>query len=90
MISNERQGRLNAALGTPPAYGFAILVGLLITITFFGVYRPQPPLFAFLVLYLAFVGLMLYFVLALSDPFQGGIGLNPTLYENLVAEQPGG
>jgi hypothetical protein len=90
VISNERQGRLNAALGTPPAYGFAILLGLLITITFFGVYRPQPPLVAFLVLYTAFVGLMLYFILALSDPFQGGIGLNPTLYENLIAEQPGG
>jgi ABC-type tungstate transport system substrate-binding protein len=38
----------------------------------------------------AFVGLMLYLILALSGPFQGGIGLDPTLYENLVAEQSGG
>jgi hypothetical protein len=90
VISDDRQGRLNAALGTPPAYGLVILLGLLITVSFFGVYRPQPPLVSFLVLYTAFVGLMLYLILALSDPFQGGIGLNPTLYENLIAEQSGG
>jgi hypothetical protein len=89
-ISDDRQGRLNAAIGTTPAYSLVILLGLLITIAFFGVYRPQPPLVAFLILYTAFVGLMLYLILALSDPFQGGIGLDPTLYENLLAEQSGG
>ena len=30
------------------------------------------------------LGLVLYLILALSDPFQGGIGVGPTTFEHLV------
>jgi hypothetical protein len=29
---------------------------------------------------------MLYLILALSDPFQGGIGVDPTTFEHLVVK----
>jgi ABC-type tungstate transport system substrate-binding protein len=35
-------------------------------------------------LYTVFVGLVLYLVLALSDPFQGEIDVTPTSFEYLV------
>lgn len=50
----------------------------------FGAYRPQPPLVVLVFLYTVFVGLVLYLVLALSDPFQGYIGIVPTPFEYLV------
>jgi len=49
------------------------------------VHRPQLPLVALVTLYTVFVGLVLYLVLALSDPFQGDIGVAPTSFEYLVA-----
>jgi hypothetical protein len=35
-------------------------------------------------LYTLFVGLVLYLVLALSDPFQGDIAVSPAAFEYLV------
>jgi len=35
-------------------------------------------------LFTVFVGLVLYLVLALSDPFQGYLGVAPTSFEYLV------
>ena len=50
----------------------------------FGAYRPQGPLVVLIFLYTVLVGLVLYLVLALSDPFQGDIGIAPTAFEHLV------
>ena len=50
----------------------------------FGTYRPQVPLVALVSMYTLFVGLLLYLILALSDPFQGGMGVEPTTFEHLV------
>ena len=46
--------------------------------------RPQAPLVVLVFLYTVFVGLVLYLVLVLSDPFQGEIGIAPTPFEYLV------
>jgi hypothetical protein len=48
------------------------------------VYRPHLPLVALVTLYTVFVGLVLYLILAMSDPFQGDIGVAPTSFEYLV------
>ena len=50
----------------------------------FGTYRPQTPVVALVSMYTLFVGLVLYLILALSDPFRGGIGVDPTTFEHLV------
>lgn len=83
-ISDFRLNRLNAALAQPPVYLYVIFFGYLVTMALFGGYPPQPPLIALVALYTSFVGLVLYLILALSDPFRGGIGLDPTQFENLV------
>ena len=50
----------------------------------FGAYRPQGPLVVLVSLYTVFVGLPLFLILRLSDPFQGDISIAPTAFEYLV------
>ena len=83
-LSDYRFIRLDSALGTPPIYLYVIIFGFLITMACFGVYRPQAPLIVLISLYTIFVGLVLYLVLQLSDPFQGDIGVKPTSFKYLV------
>ncbi len=83
-ISDSRLIRLDNALAKPPVYVYVIMFGFLVTMACFGAYRPQAPLVALVSLYTAFVGLVLYLVLSLSDPFQGAIGLSPTTLEQVV------
>ena len=42
----------------------------------FGLYRPLGPLVVLVSLYVFFVGLVLYLILAFSDPFQGIPGVD--------------
>jgi hypothetical protein len=83
-LSDYRVIRLDSALAKPPIYIYVIIFGFLVTMACFGVYRPQAPLVVLVSLYTVFVGLVLYLVLALSDPFQGDIGVAPTSFEYLV------
>jgi hypothetical protein len=83
LISDYRLIRLDNALAEPPVYVFVIIFGFFVTMACFGAYRPQAPLVVLVLLYTVFVGLVLYLILTLSDPFQG-IGVKPTSFEYLV------
>jgi hypothetical protein len=83
-LSDYRVIRLDSALAKPPVYMYVIIFGFLVTMACFGVYRPQVPLVVLVSLYTVFVGLVLYLVLALSDPFQGSFGVASTPIEYLV------
>jgi len=83
-LSDHRINRLDSALAEPPVYLYVLIFGFLVTMACFGVYRPQAPLVVLVWLYTVFVGLMLFLVLQLSDPFQGDIGVAPTSFEYLV------
>ncbi len=83
-ISDFRMARLNNSLAQPPVYAFVTILGFLIAMACFGVYRPQGPLVYLVILYTSFVGIVLYLILTLSDPFQGYISIKPDLYEHLV------
>ena len=83
-LSDYRVIRLNSALAKPPVYVLVIIFGFLVTMACFGTYRPQAPLVVLAFLYTVFVGLVLYLVLAMSDPFQGDIAIAPTPFEYLV------
>jgi len=83
-LSDYRLIRLDNALGEPPIYIYVIIFGLLVTMACFGAYRPQGPLIILVSLYTMFVGLVLYLILALSDPFQGEVGVDPETLELLV------
>jgi hypothetical protein len=83
-LSDHRVSRLDAALAAPPIYVNVMIFGFLVTMACFGAYRPQPPLVVLVSLYTLFVGLVLFLILKLSDPFQGDIGVVPTAFEYLV------
>jgi len=84
VVSDYRLIRLDNALSEPPIYLFSIYVGFLITMACFGAYRPQIPLVVLVSLYTLFVGLVLYLILSLSDPYQGGTGVDPSTFEHLA------
>ena len=88
--SNYRLIRLNKALEEPPVFIYVVFFGFLITMACFGTYRPQVPLVVLVSLYTVFIGLVLYVMLALSDPFQSGIGVNPITFERLVEKLQSG
>lgn len=83
-VIDFRLTRLNNALAQPPVYAFVTILGFLIAMACFGVYRPQGPLIYLVTLYTSFVGIVLYLIFTLSDPFQGVISIEPDLYERLV------
>ena len=83
-LSDYRVVRLGSALAKPPVFVYVIIFGFLVTMACFGAYRPQAPLVVLAFLYTVFVGLVLYLVLAMSDPFQGNFGVTPAPFEHLV------
>ena len=83
-IFDYRLVRLDNALAKPPLYLYIIIFGFLVTMACFGAYQPQGPLVVLVSLYTIFVGLVLYLILALSDPFQGETGIEPTILKLLV------
>ena len=83
-LSDHRIIRLDAALTQAPIYLYVIIFGFLVTMACFGVYRPQAPLIGLITFYTIFVGLVLYLILALSEPFQSGLGISPAPFEYLV------
>ncbi len=82
--SDYRLIRLDSALAEPPVYIYVVFFGFLVTMTCFGIYRPQIPIVALVSLYTVFIGLVLYLILALSDPFKGGFAVDPATLEHLV------
>jgi hypothetical protein len=85
MMSDYRLARLDTALADPPVYVIVVIFGFFVSMACFGAYRPQAPLVVLVLLYAVFVGLVLYLILTLSDPFQG-IGVQPTSFEHVVEE----
>lgn len=83
-ISDYRMLRLDNALEKPPIYLYVIMVGFLITTACFGAYPPQAPVVSLLTLYCLFVGFVLYLILALSDPFQGGLAVDTAAFDYLI------
>jgi hypothetical protein len=83
-LSDHRDIRLNAALTKAPVHIYIIIFGFLVTMACFGVYQPQAPLIVLITFYTIFVGLVLYLIIALNEPFQSGIGISPAPFEYLV------
>jgi hypothetical protein len=83
-LSDHRVIRLDAALAKPPVYVYVIIFGFLVTMACFGAYRPQGPLVVLVSFYTVFIGLVLFLIVELSDPFQDDIGVAPTAFEYLV------
>ena len=84
VASDYRLIRLDNALGEPPIYLYVVFFGFLLTMACFGTYRPQGPVVVLVSMYALFVGMVLYLILVLSDPFHGGFGIEPTTFEHVI------
>lgn len=85
LISDFRVSRLQQALAQPPFFLIVVLFGFFVTMVCFGLYRPIAPLVVLVTLYVFFVGLVVYLILAFSDPFQGVPGVDATPLEYAIS-----
>jgi len=85
-ISDLRLTRLEQALAKPPLFLIVVIFGFLATMVCFGPHQPNRLTIVLLSLYTLLVGLVIYMILAFSDPFQGATGVDPTAIE-FVLEQ---
>lgn len=78
LISDLRLTRLELALAKPPVFLIVVFFGFLITMVCFGAHAPTRLILMLLSLYTLLIGLVVYLILAYSDPFQGATGIDPT------------
>jgi hypothetical protein len=83
-MSDYRLIRLNHSMAKPPVYVLVIIFGFLVSMACFGAYQPNFPLIVLVSLCTLFIGMVLYLILAMSDPFQGRIIIDPTSIANLI------
>ena len=83
-MSDYRLIRLNHSMAKPPVYILVIIFGFLVSMACFGAYQPHFPLIALVSLCTLFIGMVLYLILAMSDPFQGATIIDPTPFEYLI------
>jgi hypothetical protein len=76
VISDFRLSRLQQARGKPSLVLVVVLFGYFVTMVYFGIYEPRPALVALLSLYAVFVGVVIFLILAFSDPFQGAMAID--------------
>ena len=84
IMSDYRLIRLNHSMSQPPVYVLVIIFGFITTMACFGAYQPNSPLIALVSLCTSFIGMVLYLILAMSDPFQGAANIDPTPFEYLL------
>ena len=84
-MSDSRLVRLNHARAQLPLYLPIIIFGFLVTMACLGSNRPQLPLIVLGSLYASLVGLVLYLVVSLSDPFSGWNTVEPATLDRLLA-----
>ena len=88
-ISDYRQIRLYAAKSEPPVFFYISFFGFLITMGLMAVYPPKRNSLILMGLYCVFIGVVIYFILALGSPFSGTFKIKPkalsTIYETILS-----
>jgi len=77
LVSDLRLTRLEQALAKPPPFLIVVIFGFLATMVCFGPHRPNRLTVVLLTFYTSLIGLVIYLILAYSDPFQGATGIDP-------------
>lgn len=83
-MSDARRARLNVALADPPVYFYVLFVGFLVTMALFGNYAPRRTLIVLLCVYSAFIGLLVYIMVATIVPFDGPLKVAPDQFTALL------
>ena len=92
-ISDYRHMRLHHALNPAPFFLLVVIFGIVVVMVCLGLYPLSRPLIILVSFYLSFVGLVVYLILALNNPFHGvpGVDTAPLKYvleEMREAHQP--
>ena len=84
LISGHRLARLQQAIDQHSQALFVILFGYLVTMVYFGIYPPRIGMIVLLSFYTAFIGVIIYLMLAMSDPFYGSFAVDPAPFEYVL------
>lgn len=84
LMSDYRLARLQGALTMPPFFLLVVIFGIIVVMVCLGVYPPSHSLVVLVSIYLSFVGLVVYLILALSNPFQGMLGVDTVPLEHVL------
>ena len=76
-VNDLRLTRLEQAFAKPPLFLFVVVFGFLVTMACFGPHPPSRLTVGLLTMYTSLIGLVIYLILAYSDPFQGSTGIDP-------------
>ena len=80
-ISDYRQERFYHAEMDPPIFIFIAAIGFMITMALFGVHPRRGTTMLFMSMFSTFVGIVMYFSIAMSQPFHGPISISPRPFE---------
>jgi uncharacterized membrane protein YheB (UPF0754 family) len=83
-ISEYRLARLQQSVTQTPVILLVVSLGFLLTMVFFGLYQPGGLVIVMMSLYMLFIGLVIYLILAYSDPFQGMPGVDTAPFEYVI------
>ena len=87
-ISDYRQLRQYATKADPPIFFYISFFGFILTMGIFSVFPPQRNSLILMAFYCSFIGVVIYFILALSNPFIGSLKIEPealkTIYESVL------
>jgi ABC-type tungstate transport system substrate-binding protein len=83
-ISDYRTSRLQQSRKQPSVVLIVVFAGFLVTMVYFGVYQPRRVLVGLMSFYTAFVGVVLYLILAMSEPFQGATAVDSAPFEYVL------
>lgn len=86
MVYDLRLTRLEQALAKPPLFLIVVVFGFLATMACFGPHSPNRLTVVLLTLYTSLIGLVIYLILAYSDPFQGATRIEPTSLQYVLQQ----
>ena len=89
MVSDLRLTRLEQALAKPPLFLIVVIFGFLATMACFGPHAPNRLTLVLLTFYTSLIGLVIYLILAYSDPFQGATGVDPVSLKYVLQQIQG-
>jgi hypothetical protein len=82
-VSDYLQVRFYQTRPETPVLIYIALFGFLVVMIFFSVYTPDKVSITFISLFNAFIGLVLYFILLMNNPFVGPIQIKPEPFQIL-------
>jgi hypothetical protein len=83
-VPDYRLSRLENALAKPPAFLIVVLFAFLVTMVCFSTHPPALVNVTLISLYATLVGMVIFLILAFSDPFQGSTSADPAPFEYVL------